>query len=142
MRINPAIPLLTVATLALSAATLGAQSPSNRGSASVRGPQDDRGRYDDRYRRPASIFRVDPAFRIGFSDGYEAGYHDARRRHRFDPFGEGRYRSATRGYDRRYGPREVWRDRYRVGFRRGYEDGFDAAYRRMRYHDRPYWRPF
>lgn len=160
MRTNPAVPLLTLASLVFSAATLGAQSPSNRGSAPVPGPQavprsdwdrdgdrdrgryDDRTRYDDRYRRPAPIFRFDLAFRAGFTDGYEAGYDDARRRHRFDPFGEGRYRSANRGYDRRYGPKDVWRERYRSGFRRGYEDGFDDVYRRMRYNDRPYWWPF
>jgi hypothetical protein len=159
MRINPAVPLLTITTLALSATTLGAQAPRDRGPAPApstqavprgdrdgdrgrydeRGRNDERRRYDERDRRGAPFFRVDVAFRTGFTDGYDAGFTDARRRHRFDPFDEGRYRSANRGYDRRYGSKDVWRVRYRDGFRRGYEDAFDDVYRQLRHNDRPWW---
>lgn len=137
MRAITAVPLFTLATLALTASTVGAQAPRDRTPAPQAVPRDDRDRYgrdgddryDERYRRS---YRLDLAFGMGRNDGYEAGFEDARRRHRFAPTREGRYRSANRGYDRRYGPRELWQDRYRDGFRRGYEAGYNDARRQYR----------
>lgn len=137
--ISAAVPLLTLAALVVSATTLVAQSrdPRDRRTAQPqavpRGDQDRNGRgryddrYDERYRRPTQ--RMDLAFGTGLNDGYEEGYEDGEKRHRFEPTREGRYKSANRGYDRRYGPKELWQARYRDGFRRGYEDGFDDARR-------------
>jgi flagellar biosynthesis/type III secretory pathway protein FliH len=76
------------------------------------------GRYNDRY---------DPAYQTGLNDGYEAGLEDGRDNRRFDPVSEGRFRSADRGYEREYGPRELYktnyRDAFRIGYQRGYDDG-------------------
>jgi hypothetical protein len=77
----------------------------------------------DRYMRRVPL-RNDRAILKGWDDGYEAGLKDARGRRRFDPFGESRYRNGDRGYDRRYGPRELYRLRYRDAFRVAYERGY------------------
>ncbi len=87
--------------------------------------------------------RTDFAFRTGFTDGYEAGLRDARRRDRFDPIGEGRYRSGDHGYNRNYGSRDFYRLRYREAFREGYEYGFNDGLRYDRqYSGRPSWWPW
>ena len=87
--------------------------------------------------------RTDYAFRIGFTDGYEAGLRDARDRRRFDPIGEGRYRSGDHGYNRSYGTRDDYRLRYRGAFSEGYEHGFDDGWRYAeRVNDRPWWWPW
>jgi hypothetical protein len=65
-----------------------------------------------------------PAFDVGYRDGIDTGRDDARRRRRFNPGGSSRYRSADRGYDRRYGSLDQYRRDYRSGFERGYEAGF------------------
>jgi hypothetical protein len=77
-------------------------------------------------------------FETGYSDGYEAGLNDGRRNRAFDPTGEGRYRSANRGYDSRYGSRDAYRYEYRNGFRQGYEEGYRNS---RRYDSRRGW-PF
>jgi len=148
MRAISAAPLLTLAILAVTATTVGAQAPRERrpapGTTGQAVPRPDWDRYEsDRYDdRRAPNYRLDLAFRSGLSDGYEEGYEDARKRHRFDPVREGRYRSANRGYDRRYGPKELWQNRYRDGFRRGYEDGYNDARRYLRPTGRGWWWPF
>jgi len=158
MRTTHLLTALAIVTIGLPA-SLSAQAPRNpqavprtqapppRDSRDRDGRYDDRtrngsydDRYDDRSRYGAPNYRNDPAFRTGVSDGYDAGYQDAQRRHRFDPSGEGRYKSGgMRGYDKRYGSKDLWRSRYRDGFRRGYDDGFDAAQRYTRSNDRPWW---
>lgn len=70
------------------------------------------------------------AFDNGYSDGYDAGRRDADRRRSFDPYNDGRYKSANRGYDSNYGGRDWYRDEYRNGFRSGYEAGFRNERRR------------
>ncbi len=76
-----------------------------------------------------SYQRTDLAFRTGFTDGYEAGLRDGRDRDRFDPIGEGRYRSGDHGYNRNYGSRDFYRVRFREGFLEGYEHGFNDGWR-------------
>jgi hypothetical protein len=71
----------------------------------------------------------DPAFQTGFTDGYEAGLDDGRDRRRFDPVGEGRYRSGDHGYNGNYGTRDAYKLRYRDAFREGYEDGYGDGQR-------------
>lgn len=73
--------------------------------------------------------RFDRGFDTGVNDGYEAGLNDARRAHRYDPVSEGRYRSADRGYERWYGPKDAYRNSYRTGFRQGYERGYQDGRR-------------
>ena len=72
----------------------------------------------------APIGRVDVAVQQGYSDGYEEGLKDGRDRKRFDPVGERRYRSADRGYNRSYGPKDIYKANYRDGFLKGYEAGY------------------
>jgi hypothetical protein len=64
------------------------------------------------------------AYRNGYSDGLEEGRNAGQRNRAFNPTGEGRYRSATRGYDSRYGSRGAYQQDYRSGFRAGYEEGY------------------
>ncbi len=88
----------------------------------------------------------DYAFQNGFTDGYEAGLKDGRGRRRFDPVGEGRYRSGDHGYRGSYEPREYYKYRYREafleGYERGYEDGRRYDTRNRRYDGRPWWWPW
>jgi len=91
----------------------------------------------DRY-RPG--LQVDLAYEYGYLDGYEAGLDDGADGRRFNPIGERRYRTADRGYERRYGPRELYRNRYRDSFRQGYQAGYDDG---RRYgNGRPWWWPW
>jgi hypothetical protein len=92
----------------------------------------------------------DYAFQTGFTDGYEAGLDDGRDRRRFDPVGEGRYRSGDHGYRGDYGTRDAYKFRYREAFREGYEDGFGDGQRydsrtdnrNTRSDGRPTWWPW
>lgn len=77
--------------------------------------------------------RYDAAAQQGYADGYEAGLDDGRDGRRFDPISEGRYRSGDRGYNRNYGPRELYKTNYRESFRLGYEDGFNDGRRYDRF---------
>ena len=127
------------------------------------GRYDDRDRYNDRYGNGGynngrygggappwvegrgSRQRDDVAFRNGFTDGYEAGVQDGRGNRRFDPVGEGRYRSGDHGYNGRYGPREFYKNRYRDAFREGYTQGWNDGrrYDSRNYSDgRPWWWPW
>jgi flagellar biosynthesis/type III secretory pathway protein FliH len=69
--------------------------------------------------------RNDLAFQNGFTDGYDEGLKAGRDRQRFDPIGEGRYRSADNGYRSQYGTRDSYRAVYRSAFREGYENGYN-----------------
>jgi hypothetical protein len=88
----------------------------------------------------------DYAFQTGFTDGYEAGLDDGRDRRRFDPVGEGRYRSGDRGYRGDYGTRDAYKFRYREAFREGYESGYVDGQRydnrNTRSDGRPTWWPW
>jgi hypothetical protein len=92
------------------------------------GYSDGRGGYGGGAWAPGrAVPRADVAVQQGYSDGYEAGVNDARARRQFDPIGERRYRSADRGYNRSYGPKDRYQVNYRTGFREGYEDGYRAV---------------
>lgn len=108
---------------------------------SQRSPRDDRDYRGTRDRRAAP--RFDLAFRNGQEDGYKEGLHDAEKGDRFDPVREKRYRSGDHGYNKRYGSKELYRDRYRDGYRRGYEEGYQDGRRfDRRNSSRPGWWPF
>lgn len=81
-------------------------------------------------------YAYNPASQIGYNDGYEAGLDDGRDGRRYDPFGERRYRNADRGYERHYGPREVYKTHYRDAFKNGYARGYADGRRHDR---RPIW---
>ena len=66
----------------------------------------------------------DPARSTGYRDGVEKGREDATKRRRYEPNRHSWYRSATRGYDRRFGSKDDYIDRYREAFTAGYAEGF------------------
>jgi hypothetical protein len=66
----------------------------------------------------------DVAFEYGYADGFEKGSEDAWDRDRYDPTRHRRYRSATHGYEREYGPKEIYKREYREAFARGYTEGY------------------
>jgi len=73
------------------------------------------------------------AYRNGRNDGYAEGRSAGERNRAFNPTGEGRYRSATNGYDSRYGSRGAYQQDYRSGFRAGYEEGYREGRRDRRW---------
>lgn len=84
--------------------------------------------YEEGYRRVArEVPReriVSPAIDNGYRDGLEDGARDARRGGRFDPVRSPRYRTGDGGYDRRFGPIDIYKRDYRGAFQRGYEEGY------------------
>jgi len=60
----------------------------------------------------------------GFKDGRDKGHDDRSDDKRFDPTRHGRYESADRGYEKRYGDKDEYRATYREGFRAGYAEGY------------------
>ena len=89
------------------------------------------GRGGSRYGYPGGYggyYQRGPAFDLGYRDGLDKGREDRRDRDRDDPVRHGRYRSADHGYQRRYGPRDVYRGVYRQGFLAGYEEAYRAGY--------------
>jgi hypothetical protein len=101
------------------------RSPSPPSVAERRGP-DGYGSYGWRGTREVPLNR-------GFNDGYEQGLDAARHRDRYDPWREGSYRRAERGYNRDYRmSREEYRDIYRRGFLQGYESGYRDGWRGRR----------
>jgi hypothetical protein len=75
---------------------------------------------------------TEPAAARGFSDGYEDGTNDGRRRNRYDPVGSRDYRDGDNGYFGSYGSRDAYRNNYRAGFRQGYEEGYRDGVRDRR----------
>ena len=94
------------------------------------------GRYDGGPWYDNRSNRYDPAYQTGLNDGYEAGLDDGRDNRRFDPVSERRFRNADRGYEREYGPREVYKANYREAFRTGYQRGYNDG---RRYDRRSGW---
>jgi hypothetical protein len=74
------------------------------------------------------------AYDNGYHEGVIAGERDARARRGFDYGRERSYKSADRGYDRRFGARGQYRQAYRRGFQIGYRDGYErlSSYGRRR----------
>lgn len=108
----------------IAARTRGARviyGEDSRRNSQRRGPFGDRGEYNYRYSKPA--------IENGYRDGFDKGREDARDRDRYNPERHGRYRSADRGYERRYGDKDDYRRIYRRGFQQGYRDGYMSARR-------------
>jgi len=84
--------------------------------------------------------RVDLALENGYLDGYESGLDDGADRDRFNPVNDRRYRDADHGYERFYGPRELYRNRYRAAYQDGYRAGYEDG---RRYgNGKPWWWPW
>lgn len=81
--------------------------------------------YDDRNDRYSN-----PTFAQGYRDGLDKGREDANDNDRYDPNRHSWYRSATRGYESRYGSRADYQARYREAFEAGYSEGYSIYQRR------------
>jgi hypothetical protein len=95
----------------------------------VRDPRNTVGAIDD-YRRDSRYYANSPAFQNGYRDGLTKGRDDGEDRDRFDVDRHSWYRSATRGYESRYGARPNYQEVYRQGFEAGYTEGYRVYARR------------
>jgi hypothetical protein len=89
----------------------------------------DRGPFANNNRRGAYN---DPASARGYAEGFDKGREDWEDRDRYDPVRHGEYRDGDRGYNDRYGSRDLYKQNYREGFREGYEDGYRGGDRNFR----------
>jgi hypothetical protein len=105
-----------------------APSPQQPPSVAARRGPDGYGGYGWRGSRDVALNR-------GLDDGYGQGLDAARRRDRYDPWREGWYRHAGRGYGR---DSRMSRDEYRDIYRRGFLQGYESGYRDGR-HGRGGW---
>src|SRR5437762_1982409 len=64
-------------------------------------------------------------YRTGYSDGYMAAYRDSIDNLARDFARHSDYTSASRAFNKDYGPIEEYRDGYKQGFETGYGTGFD-----------------
>jgi hypothetical protein len=85
--------------------------------------------YPERYPRGgARDGRVDgsahPGWNSGYRDGLVKGREDTGKNRSYQPDRHQWYRSASRGYDRRYGLRGAYANVYRDGFTAGYDEAF------------------
>jgi|KBSMisStandDraft_5_1062788.scaffolds.fasta_scaffold1956880_1 hypothetical protein len=71
------------------------------------------------------------AHEIGYRDGSQVAREDMWHRKPFNPYPRGQYRRADHGYNRWYGDRDAYRERYADGYR----DGYVAAFRGNRGYD-------
>jgi hypothetical protein len=76
----------------------------------------------------AAQFGSREAYNRGFQEGRREGERDARGRGTFDVRRHDAYRDGDRGYNRRDGDR----NRYREEFRRGFEEGYRSSFERIR----------
>lgn len=93
------------------------------------------GRNDGRYGRNDGYYGRDSynqqlrqvALNNGYNEGIDEGRKDADRGDRFDYYDEGDYRSGTKGYNSRYGNKDLYRQYFREGFARGYRQGYERG---------------
>jgi len=52
------------------------------------------------------------------------GANAIRKRKRYNPYGEGKFKKATNGYKSRFGNRVAYQQSYRQGFLRGYDEAY------------------
>jgi len=98
------------------------------GANARRRDDDDRARAiprDDRDRSSPS--QNHPGWTQGYRDGLVKGREDAARNRSYDPQRHQWYRSASRGYEARYGLRGAYASIYRDGFDAGYGEQFRRA---------------
>ena len=68
--------------------------------------------------------RDHPGWETGYGDGLVKGREDSQKNRSYQPDRHEWYRSASRGYDRRYGVRGAYANVYRDGFEAGYAEAF------------------
>ncbi len=82
---------------------------------------------DDGYFRQGNGY-FDVAFETGDRDGMEAAGSDWRKHKGYRPEKHDNYEDASHGYQKSYGPKNLYKQRYRQGFLRGYEDAGTGRY--------------
>jgi hypothetical protein len=108
------VPLFAALAIAAAATAVAAQSVTTFGIFEVQNGRG-RGLARDGYDR-------------GYREGLRQGEFDARRGLALDFQRDPIFRDGTRGYERRFGNRDLYRD----DFRRGYRDGYRSSYTRLR----------
>ena len=68
----------------------------------------------------------------GYSDGLRAGAEAARQRKRYNPYGQGKYRKGTNGYQSRLGSKSTYKRFYQPAFVRGYNEAYNRGGRPVR----------
>lgn len=74
--------------------------------------------------RPGRSRNAHPGWDSGYRDGLVKGREDLSKNRSYQPDRHQWYRSASRGYDRRYGLRGAYANVYRDGFTAGYDEAF------------------
>jgi hypothetical protein len=69
---------------------------------------------------------LERGYRTGYSDGYQAGFHDQTGSVTRDHSGKQDYISGDRGYSQSFGTLEEYRDGYQQGYEAGYHAGYDG----------------
>jgi hypothetical protein len=68
----------------------------------------------------------------GYSDGLREGANAVRGRKRYNPYGEGKYRKGTNGYQSRLGSKSTYKRFYQPAFVRGYNEAYNRGNRPVR----------
>lgn len=68
----------------------------------------------------------------GYSDGLREGAEALRQRKRYNPYGEGKYRKGTNGYQSRIGSKSTYKSFYQPAFVRGYNEAYNRGNRSVR----------
>ena len=89
-------------------------------------------RRDTRIYRNENRTLVRIAETQGYNDGLREGAEAARKRKRNNPYGEGKYRKGTGGYQSRLGSKSTYKRFYQQAFLRGYNEAYYRDNRRMR----------
>jgi hypothetical protein len=95
-------------------------------------PRDDRGNYPQADRYPDTRNQNHPGWTNGYRDGQVKGREDVSKNRSYDPKRHQWYRSASRGYESRYGLRGGYANIYREGFEAGYAEEFRQTRRSRR----------
>lgn len=68
----------------------------------------------------------------GYNDGLREGANAIRNRKRYNPYGEGKYKKGTNGYQSRFGNKATYKRVYQQSFVRGYNEAYYRDNRRVR----------
>ncbi len=83
-------------------------------------------KQDKAAKQAEKAMRHDPAFRVGYDDGYRAGANDSRyNSNSYNDEAGPVYDQATEGYSSQYGDKAKYQKLFRLGYVAGYKDGWD-----------------
>ena len=115
---------LLIAALAIgAAATAVAQDRRGYGQ----DPYYRNGPYDNRGGSYGGYARGGPAAQFGFEDGRRDGQRDSFQRRGFRPEKNGSFKDADHGYQRQFGDKRYYKERYRAAYMEGYRMAFRSG---------------